>query len=87
MEIKDADIIRETPRGKIKHVLFDFDGTITPIPGEYSEMFSRGSLFKDFSPRKISEIMKPVMNRSNKAKHSMSKRRQLNRCRLLFNPP
>lgn len=42
---------------------FDFDGTITPVPGEYSEMFSEGSRYKNESPDQVAREMKEVMNR------------------------
>ena len=38
MEVQDADIIREVTRGKIKHVLFDFDGTISLLRKGWQEI-------------------------------------------------
>lgn len=41
---------------------FDFDGTITPIPGSYSRMFSGVSRLKDLPLNEIAVVLKPIMN-------------------------
>lgn len=42
---------------------FDFDGTITPIPGEYSEMYYEGHVHQRRTPCDIAQLMRDIMVR------------------------
>lgn len=42
---------------------FDFDGTITPIPGEYSEMYHEGRAHQQRKPCDIAQLMQGIMAR------------------------